>query len=146
LSAADSAVQTGVYSRLVAVSAVTDLLADGASGVYDFVPQRDTDLEAEFPYIVLGEMNAETFDADDRLGHDVTVIVHTWDRAKRGKKPTQQIMSAIYDALHRYTSLSVSGFTTVECRWDGLSEVMLDPDGLTYHGVQRFRVIATTGA
>lgn len=122
-----------------------DYTASSSVRVYDFVPQRDADVDADFPYVVIGDVDSEAFDADDRLGRDTFVALHVWDRADRGKKGTQAIVSAIYDALHRY-ALSVSGRNTVDCLWDGLSEVMLDPDGLTYHGVIRFRVTTTTGA
>ncbi len=128
-------VQSAIYSRLTGYAGLTALLAGGASGVHDFVPQDDN----AFPFVTLGDLSASEFDADDRTGADVRVVVNTWSRY-RGKKEATEIMDQVYAALHRYDDLAVSGYNTVDVQWDGLTNIMRDPDGLTFHGVQTFRV------
>jgi hypothetical protein len=142
--AADFAIQTAIYSRLSSFAALTALLARSGAAIYDYVPQELANSDDEFPYLVIGEIEAEEFDADDRLGHDTTVTIHSFSRY-RGKKECADIMAQVYEALHRY-ALTVTGFSLVDCHWDGLSRIILDPDGQTRHGVQRFRVIVTKGA
>lgn len=134
-------VQSAIYSRLTGYAALTALLANGSSGVHDHVPQDDN----AFPFVSIGNLSASEFDADDRTGANVSVTVHTWSRY-RGKKEANEIMDQVYAALHRYDDLSVSGYNTVDVQWDGLTTIMRDPDGLTYHGVQTFRVTITKAA
>lgn len=142
--AADWAIQSAIYTRLSGFTALTALLARSGAAIYDYVPQELADTTSEFPYLVIGDIEAGEFDADDRLGHDTTVTIHVFSRYL-GKKECADIMAQVYEALHRY-ALPVTGFSLVDCHWDGLSDIMMDPDGQTRHGVQRFRVIVTRGA
>ena len=48
-------------------------------------------------------------------------------------------MDRIHDLLHD-SSLSVSGFNLINSRFE-FSDILRDPDGVTRHGVMRFRVI-----
>tara|TARA_R100000808_G_C2115997_1_gene128628 strand:+ start:46 stop:450 length:405 start_codon:yes stop_codon:yes gene_type:complete len=92
-----------------------------------------------FPYIVIGE---ETL-TDDSSSKDIdfnefTLTIHTFSR-NRGRKEAKQIMARIYALLHK-ASLTVTGATHVNTRFE-YSDVVREQDGLTYHGVQRFRTI-----
>ncbi len=49
------------------------------------------------------------------------------------------MMAAIYDSLH-HAALTVTGFDSVLSRFD-FKDIFLDPDGITYHGVQRFKIL-----
>lgn len=142
--AADWEIQTALFTRLTGFAGLTAELANGADSVFDFVPQQLADTDAEFPYLVIGDFESSEFDADDRLGYDTTVTLHTFSRYE-GKRECADIMAQVYDALHRY-ALPVAGLNLVDCQWDGLSTIILDPDGQTRHGVQRFRILVTTGA
>jgi hypothetical protein len=102
--------------------------------VHDHVPQGTA-----FPYIVIGE---ETL-TDDSSSKDIdfnefTLTIHTYSR-NRGRKETKNIMARIYELLHKST-LSVTGANHINTRFE-FSEVLREQDGLTYHGVQRFRTI-----
>lgn len=143
--AAENPIIAAVFSRLTGYSALTALLANGSSSIFDFLPQELADTDSEFPYIFLGNLSAQEFDADDRLGTDATLVVHTFSRY-RGRKEAADIMAQVYNALHRYDDLTVSGYNTVDVQWAGLTQVMTDPDGLTQHGVQSFRVVVTKAA
>ncbi len=139
---AELAVAEAVYTRLSGFSSLTTKLADGSSGVYSFVEQEPTSADADFPYVAIGDTTSVSFDTDTNLGHEQTVTIHSFARA-RSKKTILQIMGSIYDALHRH-DLAVTGYNLVDCIWDDTAEVLQEPDALTFHGVQRFR-ITTTG-
>ena len=92
-----------------------------------------------FPYVVIGE---ETL-IDDSSSKDIdfnefTLTIHTFSR-NRGRKEAKQIMARIYTLLHK-ASLTVTGANHINTRVE-YSDVVREQDGLTYHGVQRFRTI-----
>jgi hypothetical protein len=130
--------RTSIYSRLSGYSALTTLLSSSGA-IYEFVPQELADTDAEFPFLFIGDMDASEFDADDRTGARVPITLHAWSRY-RGKKECAEILDACYDALHRYTALAVTGYNVIDVQWDG-SQIMRDPDGLTYHGIGTFAVL-----
>jgi hypothetical protein len=106
------------------------------SGVFDQVPQ-DYD---SFPYVTIGEDTVNEWDGDDFVGAEATVMIHVWSRFS-GREEAKIVQGYVYDAINRQT-LSVTGYNSVECVQE-FSETMLDPDGLTRHGVQQFRVTVT---
>lgn len=133
MSDSSLAVQGAVFSKLLAGTSFTNLVG---TRLYDHVP-ASTD-PATFPYVEIGESTGESLDTKTELGFENTVVLHTWSRY-RGRKETKQIQAAIYGLLHRGT-LSITGFTHVNSEHE-FTEVFTDPDGLTYHGIQRFRVV-----
>ena len=48
-------------------------------------------------------------------------------------------MARVYTLLHEQT-LPIAGFTNVLTRFE-FSDTFRDPDGLTQHGVQRYRML-----
>lgn len=127
-----------IFTRLSGYSPLTTLLP--ASTVYDFLPQELADQDAEFPFVLIGEYIASPFDTDERIGTEFSFALHAWSRY-RGKKECAEILDACYDALHRYTSMSVTGYNVIDVRWDGTTQIMQDPDGLTYHGIIGFVIV-----
>jgi hypothetical protein len=119
-----SAIQEAVFERLAAQPNLT---------VYDDVPKNKT-----FPYVVVGEDTHVPFDTDDSLGAESTVTIHVWSRY-RGKKEAKDIQGVVYDALTRQ-DLTIAGYDLITIEFD-YSDVMLDADGITRHGVQRFRFL-----
>lgn len=100
--------------------------------VYDDVPQGAT-----FPYVVIGEDDSIPFDTDDSTGFDTELTIHVWSRYS-GMKEVKDIMSDVYSTLNR-RELSVSGAHVVDCIFQH-QDVLLDPDGITRHGIIRFRL------
>ena len=102
--------------------------------VHDHVPQGTS-----FPYIVIGEetmtdeSSAKTLDFNN-----FTLTIHIFSR-NRGRKEAKQIMARIYELIHNQ-NLSVTGANHINTRFE-FSDVIKENDGLTYHGVQRFRTI-----
>ncbi len=131
--------QVAVDTALRADATLIALLADGADGIYDGVPQ-----DSVFPYVVIGDDTVRPFDTMTEDGAEVTLTIHTWDSPDAdgdpvGAKITKQIMAAIENALDQ-ASISVTGHTLTLLRHE-FSQVLNDPDGLTRHGVQRFRAL-----
>ena len=123
-----SALQQTVFNALEQSSTLQNLVTD----VYDFVPESTA-----FPYVKIGEQTMVDNGTKDKKGSDFTIVVHTFSRY-RGSVEIKNIMSVVYDILHE-SSLSVSGASLVNMRFE-FSDIIKENDGLTTHGVQRFRV------
>jgi hypothetical protein len=130
MSLGQFALQTSIYSTLSNDNNLTSTL--GAS-IYDDVPQG-----SNFPYVVLGEDSANESGTKDVNGTSSTLTIHIWSEYK-GSKETKQIMDRVHDLLHD-SNLSVSGFNLINLRYE-FSDIMRDPDGITRHGVMRFRAV-----
>jgi hypothetical protein len=96
-----------------------------------------------FPYVVMGNDTGVSWDTDDQLGAEITVTLHFWSRAE-GFNQVKTIMQAAYDRLNR-ASLSKTGYTVVDCLHE-FSEALNDPDGVTKHGIQRYRLTIQKGS
>ena len=136
------ALQQAVTSALKADATLRTLTEKTPAGIYDHVPQKlweKPELDGHFkPYVVVGETEAREWDTKTEDGMEQTLMVHTWSRG-RGMKEPKQIMGAIVDALDQ-VALSVTGHDLVQLRFE-FSETFLEDDGLTRHGVQRFRAL-----
>ena len=121
----EAALQQTVYDQLSGYP--------GMPTVYDDVP-----VDAAFPYVVIGDDTHIPFDTDDSLGSESTLTLHVWSRY-RGKKECKDIMALIYAALTRQP-LVLDGHDLITIEFE-YSEVVLDPDGITRHGVLRFRAL-----
>lgn len=122
-------IQQSIYQALVSDTS----LMDKVEAVYDNVPQDTT-----YPYVVIGDDTSVQWDTDDTVGSENTLTLHVWSRYY-GRGEVKDIMQAIYACLHR-RELEVTGAHTVTCEFD-FGESFLDPDGITRHGVIRFRII-----
>ena len=115
--------------------------------VFDQVPQdtwRRPAAGGGFPpYVVIGLATVRDFDTKTEDGCDQALLIHTWSRY-RGFKEAKQIMAAVVDALDRQ-GLAIAGHALVQLRFE-FSDSFLEEDGLTRHGVQRFRVLTEAAA
>lgn len=118
-------IQAALYSALSGNISAT---------VFDHVPE-----DSAFPYVVIGEDLASEWDTDTEQGFETVLTLHYWSRY-RGKKEIKELMGEVYDLLHR-TDLSITGQYTVNLMWES-SEIILDADGLTYHGIGDYRLIS----
>ena len=125
------AIQEAVYSRLNGDSTLGSLV----TGVFDAVPD-DTVL----PFAVIGP-STSTDDGSKTLdARDYVFNVDVWS-SYRGMKETKNIIKQIYSLLHEY-ALSVSGASLIDLRCEFTTEVLED-NGVTRHGVMRFRAFVT---
>ncbi len=123
-------IQVSIYEELTGYYHLSSMVGDR---IYDRVPQN-----SDYPYLVLGDDTSLPWDTDNTTGSENTLTLHVWSRYY-GRKEVKDIMKAIYDCLHR-KNIEVSGAHTVLCQHE-FSESFLDPDGITTHGVIRFRII-----
>lgn len=124
MSDAALAVQTAVLTELV--SALSE-------PVYDHVPE-----DTNFPYVTIGDDSQEDWSADGLEGEIHVLTIHSWSRY-RGRKQIKEIMDSVKDALHEQ-SLTLMGHDLISMRWES-SETILEDDGITYHGTQKFRAL-----
>ena len=131
MSAHSFELQKTIFTTLNGDNTITSTFS---ATVHDHVPQGTS-----FPYIVIGEetmtdeSSAKTLDFNN-----FTLTIHIFSR-NRGRKEAKQIMARIYELLHNQ-NLSVTGANHINTRFE-FSDVIKENDGLTYHGVQRFRTI-----
>ena len=64
--------------------------------------------------------------------------MHVWSQY-RGRKEIKQIMEQIYTILHN-VAISITGATLVNIRHE-FERTLLESDGITRHGVIRFRAV-----
>lgn len=124
------ALQSRIYATLNGDSNLTSTL--GAS-IFDDVPQGSA-----YPFVSIGEEQSNEYGTMDLDGMDTALTIHVWSRYD-GAKQTKDILDRIHTLLHD-SSLSVTGFNLVNLRFE-FSDIMRDPDGVTRHGVIRFRAI-----
>lgn len=129
MSVGQFAVQEAIYSALN-VSAIT---SDLNCAVVD-----EATNDQSYPYIALGLGRVDDYSTKDLDGGEYDLNFDIWSQYK-GAKECKQIMDKIHDLLHD-SSISVSGFNLINLRLD-YSDILRDPDGVTRHGVMRFRAI-----
>lgn len=121
--------QQSVYTRL---NADTELVTTLGAAVYDHVPDS-----AAFPYVVIGDATEAPRDTMARTGRDVTLTVHLWSQTK-GMKQVDEIADRVDDLLDRWAP-TVTGWSATTMLRE-FYENMRDPDGMTRHGVARYRI------
>ena len=123
--------QKAIYTKL------NDATISGASvsdvPIYDDVPEGTV-----APYINIGEETAindgtKTVDAVEH-----TLTIHIWSEY-RGRYEIKHIMQQVYQNLHN-TAITVSGASLVNIRQE-FATTLEEADGITRHGVMRFRAI-----
>jgi hypothetical protein len=89
------------------------------------------------PYVVIGDDTLIDFDTDGKTGFEVTVTIHSWSDY-RGRAQVKGLLGEIYLLLHRKDYVII-GYTLVgsDCEFE---ETILESDGVTRHGIQRFRL------
>ena len=130
MSLGNFALQTAIYSTLNGDSNLTSTL--GAS-VYDDVPQGSS-----FPYVQIGSDTINEYGTKDLDGSDTSLTFHIWSQYK-GSMQTKNIMDRIHTLLHD-SNISVIGFNLINLRFE-FGDILRDPDGVTRHGIIRFRAI-----
>jgi Protein of unknown function (DUF3168) len=120
-----SEVQTAIYDALVPA--------------LDPVPVQDqAGPNQVFPYVTIGEFIGGQFDTLTEQSIDLELTVHVWSR-QAGMQECQQIMTLAKDTLDR-KRLPAVGFQWVDTIWE-YAQTLREPDGVTRHGVLRFRVL-----
>jgi Protein of unknown function (DUF3168) len=136
----DNALQAAVFQRLTAYTPLTAAL-DGRK-VYDYVSPGHA-----APYVVIGEDTLADNSTKTENGWDCTLTLHVWDFEKAGRKSVKNLLSLIFDSLHRQESaVTVAGYALTELRWDGFQDTIQETsiqgeNDHYYHGVTRYRAL-----
>lgn len=121
-----------IYATLAADAGVTSALG-GTGRIYDNVPAG-----AACPYVVIGDETAIDAGGTAWDAQEHTLTIHAWSEAASSKQ-VKQIMAAVRAALHDAPP-ALSGGTCANLRQE-FKETFRDPDGVTWHGVMRFRAV-----
>lgn len=132
-----AALQAGIYTTLTEDAGLIALIGDGGSPERARIFDRPSP-DSTFPYVTIGNLTALPWDTKTSDGMEATVQIDVWSKHK-GMSEAAAIMDAIVAALDDQ-SFSVSGHTLINCRMT-FSEMLDDPDGLTRHGVQHYRMV-----
>ena len=132
MSIGQFALQQTLYTTLNGDSQLTSTLG---AAVFDDVPDTQA---VSFPYVQIGEDTATDYSTKDVTGTETVINLHVWSRY-RGSKETKQVMDRVHTLLHD-SNLTVTGHNLVNLRFE-FSDVLRDPDGVTRHGVMRFRAV-----
>lgn len=125
-----SEVQTAIYDALTPALAPVP--------VVDFAGPNQP-----YPYATIGEFIAAPADTLAEQGADMELTVHLWSR-QPGMQECQQMMTLAKDTLDRAV-LPADGFQWVTTIWQN-GQTLREPDGLTRHGILRFRVMTFEAA
>jgi len=124
------ALQERLYTTL---NSDSNLTSTQGAAVYDEVPEN-----ASFPYVQIGRETSADYSTVDVTGSEVTINMDVWSQYK-GSKEVKNLMDRIHTLLHD-SSLSVTGHNLINMRLEFI-DVLRDPDGITRHGIMRFRAV-----
>lgn len=124
------ALQKAIFLALVADGGVGALTGDR---IHDAPPRA-----AAFPYVQFGEARMRDWSTGTEEGGEHRVTLHVWSR-ERGKAECWAVMDAVQAALHD-ADLALDGHGLVNLRIE-TAEARRDGDGVTWHGVMRFRAV-----
>jgi hypothetical protein len=122
--------QKAVFAVLTGDAGVGALVGDR---IYDATPRK-----AQFPYLNFGSGRTDDWSTGTEEGEEHSLTLHAWSR-EPGKRETYQILEAVKAALHD-TALDLDGHRLVNLRFES-AQAARDPDGITWHGVMRFRAV-----
>lgn len=124
--------QTLIYQRLVADTAVHALIADR---IYDHPPSSAPGVSPTrvYPDASFGPSAAVNADAECITGMDEVVQIDVWARDGGRLRTAKAIVGAIKKSLHEYEA-DLTEHGLIEMRVV-LTRVFQDPDGLTAHGI-----------
>ena len=94
---------------------------------------------ANFPFITLGQSVIRDWTTGSENGAEQSLTLHVWSPFG-GKKRVQDIIEAITAVLSD-RPLPLADRQPVNLRHE-FSEVRLDPDGYSFHGIVRYRAIS----
>ena len=112
---------------------ITNEQGASISGVFDDVPAGTA-----YPYIRIGEETVVDNATKTLDSNEHTITIHCWSQYA-GMKEIKLLMQQVYTILHD-SSLSVSGANLINLRHE-FETTLLEGDGITRHGVMRFRAV-----
>lgn len=117
--------QTLIYQRLVADADVHALIDDR---IFDRMPSDE-----DYPCVTFGPSDYSPDDMECISGRYETIQLDCWAVDHGRLRPAKEIADAVKAALHRFEA-DVGASALVSMVVDAV-RVMLDPDGITAHGI-----------
>jgi len=102
--------------------------------IFDNLPEQ-----AEFPYVVMGEVSGRDWSDKFEPGQEVFSTVHVWSQYP-GRKEAAEMQDAILQALTSSPLDLGPDFHAALGALD-MSEMIIDIDGATRHGVVRMKYL-----
>lgn len=130
MTAAPLVLQKAVYAALAGDAGLGALVGDR---IHDGPPRS-----LAFPYVTLGDGRATDWSTGTEAGTEHRLQLHTWSR-ERGKAECWAVLDAIRAALDADLP-ALDGHALVNLRFEA-ADVGQDRDGITWHGVARFRAV-----
>lgn len=130
MTAASLALQKAVYAALAGNAGIGALIGDR---IFDGPPRS-----LAFPYVTLGDARAADWSTATEEGTEHRLQLHAWSR-ERGKAECWAVIDAIRAVLDA-AALGLDGHVLVNLRFEA-ADVGQDRDGITWHGVARFRAV-----
>lgn len=121
--------QEAIDARLSGDATLTVTLG---ARIYDDTPDGEP-----YPYVVIADFTEAPNDTMGTTGRDLTVTLHVWSRF-RGFRECNRIANRIDQLLDRWLP-TVAGWHTTAMLHE-FYETLRDPDGITRHGVLRYRI------
>jgi len=120
---------------LVLHKAIRDrIISATGRDVYDDFPEN-----VSMPYIIAGEIEGRDWSDKFVPGQEIVASIHVWSKYP-GKKEVAEIMDEILQALS-LEPLSLGEAFMAVCQSLDLSEIIVDIDGITRHGILKFRYL-----
>ncbi len=120
-----------VYQTLAGNAALLAIV--GPDAVHDHVNPS-----AALPYVVIGDVTATDASGTSVDAQEHTLVVHCWSETPSTLQ-VKQIIGAVREALHDADlTLAAGRCPNIRCEF---TETLRDPDGITHHGVMRFRAV-----
>lgn len=113
---------------------VARIEADTGYTVYDDLPKQ-----ADFPYVVMGEMTARDWSDKFEPGQEVYSTIHIWSQYA-GRMEAADMGDGILQALSKSPLDLSPNFGAVLDELD-MNELIIDIDGITRHGIMRFKYL-----
>ena len=111
------------------------IVAETGFKVFDDFPGADVAM----PYVIMGEVSGRDWSDKFSAGQEVTSTLHVWS-GYPGRKEAAEMMDKVLRALSSAALYLGQEFRAVYSGLD-LSEIIIDIDGVSRHGVLRFRYL-----
>lgn len=131
---ADEPLQVALFARLDGAVFGKTGAPSFAIPVFDHVPEDGV----KPPYIVIGDVESDPWDAKDSNGGDCVAEIDVYS-THRGRKEAKRIAGSIYGLLH-HQPLTVEGFQVILIRFEH-ANYTTEADGLTRRGTLRYHVL-----
>jgi hypothetical protein len=126
-----------IYTTLSGDATLTALLGSGR--VFNGVPAGQ-----HCPYVDIGESTGNNYHTSSGDAQEHTITIHCWTEqevsGKSAKLQLLEIVKRVRDLLH-YQSIALSAGNMPSLWCEFTEPATRDPDGVSWHGVLRFRAV-----